>query len=159
MLCADLSHWLGSSRIVRAVPNTSALIGESVTGVSAAQGASDADRKQAEKVLGSVGICLWVESDERLNAVTAVSESVPAYVFHFLEGFQAAAQAVGFDAATARENVLRTASGAVKQAQSGESVSLMRERVTSRICCTWNGIRLASKRPGRASSVWRDVCR
>lgn len=130
--CSDLSLWLGSNRIVRAMPNTPALVGEAVTGLMAFEATPLEDRSLAEQVLQSVGFCLWVDTDEELNAITAVSGSGPAYIFHFLEGFQAAAQAVGFDAATARELVLRTAAGAVKQAQLGDSFGQMRERVTSK---------------------------
>ncbi|WPG41405.1 pyrroline-5-carboxylate reductase [Variovorax sp. EBFNA2] len=130
--CVDLSGWLGSTRVVRAMPNTSALIGASVTGLSAAPEAATADRRMAEEVLATTGHCFWVEGDERLNAVTAVSGSGPAYVFHFLEAFQAAAQAVGFDEVTARELVLKTVAGAVQQAQSGDAFGTLRERVTSR---------------------------
>ena len=127
-----LSQWLRSQRVVRAMPNTAALVGAGVTGMIAAEGVSEADRKRAEAVLAATGHCFWVESDERLDAVTAVSGSGPAYVFHFLEAFQAAAEAVGFDPAIARELVLRTAAGAVEQAQLGEPFGTLRSRVTSR---------------------------
>lgn len=130
--CVELSGWLASARVIRAMPNTSALIGASVTGLSAAPEAAPADRRVAQDVLATTGHCFWVENDERLNAVTAVSGSGPAYVFHFLEAFQAAAQAVGFDEVTARELVLKTVAGAVQQAQSGDAFGTLRERVTSR---------------------------
>lgn len=130
--CLDLSCWLRSTRVIRAMPNTSALIGASVTALTAAPETAAADRRVAEEMLATAGHCFWVENDERLNAVTAVSGSGPAYVFHFLEAFQAAAQASGFDEATARELVLRTVSGAVRQAQSGDAFGKLRERVTSK---------------------------
>ena len=66
------------------MPNTAALVGAGVTGMAAAAGVSDADRALAADVLAATGHCFWVESDERLNAVTAVSGSGPGYVFHFL---------------------------------------------------------------------------
>lgn len=130
--CTDLSSWLGSDRVIRAMPNTSALIGAGVTGLAASPGASEMDRQSAQRILAATGHCFWVENDERIDAVTAVSGSGPAYVFHFLEAFQAAAQALGFDEATARELVLRTAAGAVQQAQSGDGFGVLRERVTSK---------------------------
>ncbi len=126
-----LSDWLQSQRVVRAMPNTAALVGAGVTGMAAAEGVSVADREQAASVLAATGHCFWVASDERIDAVTAVSGSGPAYVFHFLEAFQAAAQALGFDAETARELVLRTAGGAIAQAQLGEPFGTLRARVTS----------------------------
>ena len=127
-----LSLWLQSERIVRAMPNTAALIGAGVTGMVPAVGVSAADRQLAAFVLAATGHCFWVESDERLDAVTAVSGSGPAYVFHFLEAFQAAAEAVGFDAVTARDLVLRTVAGAVEQAKAGDPFGALRSRVTSK---------------------------
>lgn len=67
------------------MPNTAALVGAGVTGMVAAEGVSKADWKRAETVIAATGHCFWVESAERLDAVTAVSGSGPAYVFHFLE--------------------------------------------------------------------------
>jgi len=128
----NLSVWLASNRVVRAMPNTSALIGAGVTGLTARPTVSKADRAKAERILSAVGYCFWVESDERLDAVTAVTGSGPAYVFHFLEGFQTAAEAIGFDESTARDLVLKTALGAVQQAQSGEAFGALRARVTSK---------------------------
>lgn len=130
--CSDLSSWMSSGRVIRAMPNTSALIGAGVTGLTATPQASNADRQLAQQILAAAGYCIWVESDERLDAVTAVSGSGPAYVFHFLEAFQAAAQAIGFDEETARELVLRTAAGAVQQAQLGDAFGALRARVTSK---------------------------
>lgn len=127
-----LADWLGSQRVVRAMPNTAALVGAGVTGLVAAGGVSDADRRATESTLATAGHYFWVDDDERLDAVTAVSGSGPAYVFHFLEAFQAAAESVGFDAGTARDLVLRTALGALEQAKLGEPFGLLRERVTSK---------------------------
>lgn len=129
---ATLRRWLGTERVVRAMPNTAALVGAGVTGMAASDDVSQQDRARAAQVLSATGHCFWVEGDERLDAVTAVSGSGPAYVFHFLEAFQAAAEAVGFDPATARDLVLRTAAGAVEQARLGEPFGTLRARVTSR---------------------------
>lgn len=127
-----LRRWLGTDRVVRAMPNMGALIGEGVTAMAASDAVSKADRAIAERVLASTGYCFWVDSDERLDAVTAVSGSGPAYVFHFLEAFQQAAQAQGFEPAVARELVLRTAAGAIGQAKLGEGFDVLRTRVTSK---------------------------
>lgn len=123
---------LQSRRVVRAMPNTSALVGAGVTGLVAAAGLSPEDRTRVETVLAATGKIFWVDSDERVDAITAVSGSGPAYVFHFLEAFQAAAEAVGFSPDTARELVLLTASGALEQARAGEAFGTLRERVTSK---------------------------
>lgn len=129
--CVDLAAWLGSERVVRAMPNTAALVQAGVTGLAALSSLGTLDRLQAERLLSATGYCFWVNDDERLDAVTAVSGSGPAYVFHFLEAFQAAAKAVGFDELTARELVLRTASGALELARGGDAFSMLGERVTS----------------------------
>lgn len=129
----DLATWLKSDRVIRAMPNTPALIGAGVTGLLAGAGVTTQDRELATVVLGATGYSFWVESDERIDAVTAVSGSGPAYVFHFLEALQSAAQALGFDARQARELALKTAVGAVQQASRGQdSFADLRMRVTSK---------------------------
>lgn len=129
----DLTRWLESDRVVRAMPNTAALVGAGVTGLLAGAAVSAADRQLTEQLLSAAGSTFWVDSDEDMNAVTAVSGSGPAYVFHFLEGFQQAAEQVGFSAERARDMALQVVSGAVKQAmQGGESFAELRQRVTSK---------------------------
>jgi len=127
-LCAVLQ----SRRVVRAMPNTSALVGAGVTGLVAPGDLSLEDRARVETVLAATGKILWMDSDERVDAITAVSGSGPAYVFHFLEAFQAAAEAIGFSPDTARELVLLTASGALEQAKAGDGFGMLRARVTSK---------------------------
>ncbi|WP_051237608.1 pyrroline-5-carboxylate reductase [Ottowia thiooxydans] len=127
-----LSGWLKTDRVIRAMPNMAALVGAGVTGMVAAEGVSEVDRSCAAQVLAATGHCFWVESDERLDAVTAVSGSGPAYVFHFLESFQLAAEALGFTTELARDLVLRTTAGAVEQAKLGEPYGTLRARVTSK---------------------------
>jgi pyrroline-5-carboxylate reductase len=127
-----LGDWLQSQRVVRAMPNMAALVGAGVTGMVAASAVSEADRQRAAEVLAATGSCFWVENDERLDAVTAVSGSGPAYVFHFLEAFQAAAQELGFAEEIARDLVLKTAVGAIEQAKLGEPFGTLRARVTSK---------------------------
>ena len=129
----DLTRWLESDRVVRAMPNTAALVGAGVTGLLAGTAVSAADRHLTEQLLSATGGTFWVDSDEDMNAVTAVSGSGPAYVFHFLEGFQVAAEQVGFSSERARDLALQVVSGAVKQAlQGGESFGELRQRVTSK---------------------------
>jgi pyrroline-5-carboxylate reductase len=130
---SDLSRWLVSDRVVRAMPNTSSLVGAGVTGLLAGEGVSPEDRALAEHLLASAGSTFWVESDEAMNAVTAVSGSGPAYVFHFLEGYQAAAERLGFSAERARELALQVAQGALQQARSSTTpLSELRLQVTSK---------------------------
>jgi pyrroline-5-carboxylate reductase len=84
-------------------------------------------------VLKAVGDALWVEREELIDAVTAVSGSGPAYVFYFIEALRTAALALGFAPADARKLVLGTFEGAVRLAQaSDEDVAVLRQRVTSK---------------------------
>ena len=130
----DLSRWLGAhSRIVRAMPNTPALVLAGVTGLYAASVVTGRDRASAERILGVAGMSLWVDSEEQLDGITAVSGSGPAYVFYFIEALEQAAAEFGFDAGAARGLALQTFSGSVKlAAETGETVAALRARVTSK---------------------------
>lgn len=130
---ADLSRWLGGHRrIVRAMPNTPALIGRGVTGLAALPGLADADRDLAARLLSAVGVTVWVDDESRLDAVTAVSGSGPAYVFLLVEAMQASARALGLDEDQARTLTRHTVAGAAELAlHSDEPASTLRERVTS----------------------------
>lgn len=129
---SNLVKWLKTDRVVRAMPNTPALVGKGVTGLFAATGVNPVDKNVVEDLFSGTGYAFWVKSDDNMNAVTAISGSGPAYVFHFLEGFQRAALALGFHSDQARELALMVARGAVEQAiSSNESLSTLREKVTS----------------------------
>ncbi|PKO67276.1 MAG: pyrroline-5-carboxylate reductase, partial [Betaproteobacteria bacterium HGW-Betaproteobacteria-14] len=131
---AAIARWLGGHRrLVRAMPNMPALIGAGITGLYAAPEVDAAGRAQAEKILGAVGATLWVEDEARIDAMTAVSGSGPAYVFYFIEAIEAAARGLGFDAISARRLTVDTFLGAAQlAAQSSEPVATLRERVTSK---------------------------
>ncbi|MFA7504901.1 MAG: pyrroline-5-carboxylate reductase [Burkholderiaceae bacterium] len=131
---SDLSRWLGGHRrIVRAMPNTPALIGMGVTGMAAMAGLADADRRDAQEILAAVGGVVWVEEESLLDAVTAVSGSGPAYVFYFMEQLESAGCAAGLSPAQARALTLATFRGAAELAnRSDEPLSVLRERVTSK---------------------------
>ena len=100
---SDMSRWMnGYPRLVRAMPNTPALIREGISGAFALPDAGARGRKLAQRVLEGVGAVLWVVREELLDAVTGVSGSGPAYVFYFLEGLEQAAQELGFTKEEAR---------------------------------------------------------
>jgi pyrroline-5-carboxylate reductase len=130
----DLSRWLGGHRrLVRAMPNTPALVGEGVTGLAAMPGLTPEDRSTTQSVLDAVGQTVWVEKESHLDAVTAVSGSGPAYVFYFMESMMAAAQQLGLSSEQARTLTLATFQGAAKLAsQSSDSPAKLREQVTSK---------------------------
>jgi pyrroline-5-carboxylate reductase len=131
---ADLSRWLGGHPLVaRAMPNTPALIGAGVTGMYAPPAVDAVGRELAGRILAAVGSVVWVVDEARMDSVTAVSGSGPAYVFHFIEALEAAAVSRGFDAATARRLALDTVLGAARLAASSEdSPGVLREKVTSK---------------------------
>lgn len=123
----------GSAAVVRAMPNTPALIGQGISGLYARPEVSDDQRQQVQALLAPTGRTLWVEREEDLDAVTALSGSGPAYVFYVVEAMMAAAKAMGLTAAQGRELALATVAGAAALAQqSEESPAVLRERVTSK---------------------------
>jgi len=131
---SDIARWLnGHRRIVRAMPNTPALVRAGMTGLYALPGVPEADRALAERVLGAAGATLWVEDERQMDGITAVSGSGPAYVFYFLEALQQAAREQGFGAEAARELAVKTFSGALKLAgESADPPDVLRARVTSK---------------------------
>jgi pyrroline-5-carboxylate reductase len=131
---ASLAAWLGGhAKLVRAMPNTPALIGAGVAGLYALPGVSEAEKKQAEAILGAVGATVWIEDEALMDAVTAVSGSGPAYVFWFIEQLAAAGVSLGLREETSRRLAIETVLGSAKlAAQSGEAPALLRERVTSK---------------------------
>ena len=130
---ADLARWLNSPNVVRAMPNTPALIQSGMTGLYALPAVDDAQRGEAQQVLAAVGKTLWVQDEVMLDAVTAISGSGPAYVFYFIEAMQQAARELGFNAEDARRLSIDTFLGAAKLADaSADDVSVLRARVTSK---------------------------
>ncbi|MBV7486823.1 pyrroline-5-carboxylate reductase [Bordetella sp. BOR01] len=138
-----LAARLQSDRIVRVMPNTPALVGAGVLGMLATPGVTPPERQWVENLMAATGHTFWVDCDERIDAVTAATGSGPGYVFYFLECYQSAVEALGFSKEQARELVLRTAAGAVKQADSDDTpFAVLRERVTSKGGTTAAGLRV-----------------
>jgi pyrroline-5-carboxylate reductase len=134
----SLGKWLGEDakpfgNVVRCMPNTPALVGAGVTGMSAPATTSAADRERATALLSTVGEVVWVDNDRAIDAVTALSGSGPAYVFLFLESLIKGGLTLGLSEQQARDLALSTLAGATKLAQqSAEAPSVLRERVTSK---------------------------
>ncbi|EUC70862.1 pyrroline-5-carboxylate reductase [Alcanivorax sp. 97CO-5] len=128
----NLRRWLGSTPIVRCMPNTPSLIQAGATGLYAADDVSDEQKAMAKEILGSVGIAFWFDEEKELDAVTAVSGSGPAYFFLLMESLIEAAKAQGLDAGTARQMVLQTAWGAAQLAITSKvGPDVLRQQVTS----------------------------
>jgi pyrroline-5-carboxylate reductase len=123
----------GSDAVVRTMPNTPALIGQGIAGVYARPSVTPAQRAEVEAILAPTGRLLWVDREDDLDAVTALSGSGPAYVFYFVEAMMQAAAEMGLTEEQGRRLALGTFRGATALAdQSGEPPAVLRERVTSR---------------------------
>jgi len=129
----QLQRWLGGTLpVVRAMPNTPALLGAGVTGLYATPAVDAQQHAQAERVLASAGRTVWIDDDAQMDSVTAVSGSGPAYVFLLAEAMEAAGIAQGLPAEAARTLVVQTLLGASRMLdEAGESPAELRRRVTS----------------------------
>ncbi len=128
-----LAGTLGTQRVVRAMPNTPALIGQGISGVYARSSVTVDERHQVESLLTSTGQTLWLEDETALDAVTALSGSGPAYVFYVIEALVDAAQAMGLTPAQGLTLALGTFQGATALAlHSTESPAQLRKKVTSK---------------------------
>lgn len=129
---ANLAAALSARAIVRAMPNLPASIGQGATGAYASPAVSDAQRALAGTLLGANGIVEWVGSEDLIDAVTGVSGSGPAYVFHLVECLAQAGIAAGLEAEVAGRLALATVTGAGGLlASSGLAPATLRENVTS----------------------------
>ena len=137
VLCQDIERWLGSQNgkelaLVRCMPNTPALVQSGATALFANAQVSDEQRILAESILRAVGLTLWLEQEEAMHAVTALSGSGPAYIFLVIEALEKAGVQLGLDKKTAHLLALQTAFGASKMAlESEDSAEVLRTKVTS----------------------------
>jgi pyrroline-5-carboxylate reductase len=133
ILATDLARWANSQAVVRAMPNTPALIRSGITGLYALPAVSPAQREQAQDILSAVGETLWLQDEAMLDAVTAVSGSGPAYFFYFIEALEQAGKELGLPGQTARKLAIETAFGAARLArESTDDPATLRARVTSK---------------------------
>jgi pyrroline-5-carboxylate reductase len=130
---ADINRWLGGDlAVVRAMPNTAALIGSGAAGLYANERVNQDMRNQAESILRAVGTTVWLEAESLMDVVTALSGSGPAYFFLVMEALEQAAIDSGLDPKQARLLTIETAFGAAKMALEGhEEPAQLRLRVTS----------------------------
>ncbi len=128
-----LQRWAGLDLpVVRAMPNTPALVQSAATALYASRQTVPADQNRAESLLRSVGLVVWVESEDQMDAVTAVSGSGPAYFFYLMEALTEAGVSLGLAPETSRLLTLETALGAARMAlESSDSPATLRARVTS----------------------------
>jgi pyrroline-5-carboxylate reductase len=115
------------------MPNTPALVGAGITGLYSFPPLSEKQRSGVEEVMRAAGAFVWLDSEEDMDAVTAVSGSGPAYFFYFIEALEQAGKELGLPEQTARKLALETAFGAAKLArESTEDPATLRARVTSK---------------------------
>jgi pyrroline-5-carboxylate reductase len=115
------------------MPNTPSLIGAGAMGLTALSTVTESQKQAAHAIMKSVGLVVWVASDDEIDAVTALSGSGPAYVFKFIEALIDGGVALGLTPEHARSLALATLSGATQLAQaSDEPLATLRERVTSK---------------------------
>lgn len=129
----QLSNWLGSkTAIVRCMPNTPALVGKGASGLFANEYVNSEQKMLAQSLMEAVGLSVWVDSENDIDTVTAVSGSGPAYFFLFMEAMQDAAKELGLSEELAKQLVYQTASGAAELAlHSSDTTAELRRNVTS----------------------------
>lgn len=116
--------------VVRSMPNTPALVGEGASAIAAGASAGEDDVVWAERILGSVGLVVRVAED-RLDAVTGLIGSGPAYLFLVAESLMAAGLAEGLDSETVDAMVRQLFTGAARLLADGDDPAELRVRVTS----------------------------
>jgi pyrroline-5-carboxylate reductase len=138
----DISSWLDEYKgIVRVMPNTPAQIQAGVSALYAMPDVNQTQREQANTVLAAVGKTLWLDDETKMDAVTAISGSGPAYVFYFIEALQEAGIALGLEDTEAEMLALQTFAGAsLLASQSASDVKTLRAQVTSKGGTTEQGI-------------------
>jgi pyrroline-5-carboxylate reductase len=129
----SISQWLNdSSAVIRVMPNTPALIQAGAAALYANEHTSESQKNTAEAMMRSVGTAIWLDSEEQMDAVTALSGSGPAYFFYFMEAMEKAAIEMGLSEENARLLTIETAVGASKMALlSSSDPAELRKQVTS----------------------------
>ena len=128
-----LENWLGTDvTLIRAMPNTPAMVQAGATGLYANRPLNSEEKKPIETIFDAVGYTCWVTEEKLIDAVTAVSGSGPAYFFLVYESMQKVGQELGLDATVVAELTLHTALGAARLAlASDKTASELRQQVTS----------------------------
>lgn len=138
---SNITSWLQKAAVVRVMPNTPAQIQAGVSALYATPNVSASQREQATAILKAVGATLWLDDEAKMDAVTAISGSGPAYVFYLIEALQEAALALGLTHDEAKLLALQTFAGAsLLAAQSTDDVKTLRSQVTSKGGTTEQGI-------------------
>jgi pyrroline-5-carboxylate reductase len=155
---ARMRECLGGGAIVRTIPNTPAQVGRGITGAFAGAEVDAGQRDLAQKLLAAVGRLVWVETEDQIDLVTAVSGSGPAYVFHMVEALAAAGTAAGLPPATAAALARATVEGAGELLyQSPLDPAMLRENVTSPNGTTFAALQVLMRTPGGLSELMTEA--
>jgi len=150
----SIAAWLHTERVVRAMPNTPALVGLGQTGLFARSAVSPEEKQAISAMLDLVGESLWVNEEALLDAVTAVSGSGPAYVFYFLEAMVDAGVNMGLTPEQAHQLAVGTLVGAAELARSSsDTPAVLREKVTSKGGTTYAALTVMQDKGIHASLV------
>jgi pyrroline-5-carboxylate reductase len=138
----QISTWVNNQSypIVRAMPNTPALIRQGATGVFANSYTNNAYKKLTTKILEAVSCIAWIQEESQIDIVTALSGSGPAFFFYFIETLIQSAKKLGLDEQSAHKLCLQTAIGSALLAKDASSLKELRERVTSKGGTTQAGL-------------------
>jgi len=129
----SIVNWLDTQRVVRAMPNTPALIGKGISALFARPAVTAQDKQLITQVMASTGELLWLDAEEKLDVVTALSGSGPAYAFYFMEAMTTAGAEMGLTREQAQQLAVATFIGAGELVRgSGEPPRVLRQRVTSK---------------------------
>lgn len=129
----SIARWLGTERVVRAMPNTPALIGKGISALFARSAVDEPDKAWIGHIMASTGEFLWLDSEDQLDVVTAMSGSGPAYLFYFMEAMTTAGVEMGLSREQAHQLTVTTFVGASELARrSDEAPKILRQRVTSK---------------------------
>jgi pyrroline-5-carboxylate reductase len=156
---ADLKARLpGARAVVRAMPNLPASIGRGATGAAASVEVDESQRLVADALLGANGIVEWLPSEDLIDAVTALSGSGPAYVFHLVECMAEAGVAAGLPPDLARRLARATVSGAGELLHQSEvDAGTLRQNVTSPGGTTAAALQVLMAEPGGLKNLMRDA--
>jgi pyrroline-5-carboxylate reductase len=140
-----LSHLRAPARVIRAMPNAAAMVGQSATALCKAGLATDEDAAEALDLFSAFGVAVAVE-EKMMNVVTALSGSGPGYLFPMMEAFADGAVLMGMDRPTARTLIVQTFLGAATMAASGNAAfSELKDRITSPGGTTIAGLRILER--------------
>ena len=138
---SSIAHWLNTDHVVRAMPNTPALVGKGMTALYARPAVSEAGRTLVDRVIKTTGQRLWLDDENQLDVVTALSGSGPAYVFYFIEAMIEAGVSMGLNREQANQLAVGTFVGSAALAKaSTEPIEILRSRVTSKGGTTYAAI-------------------